>query len=407
MADLNLFSTNITTNNVLRSSGRSRRVNDVNILEIFYNLYNKPPYIFSFGDIMDGYYFKWNLLMEELYLQYPDLNIVFQDETKSLKKNMHYFSQQTVILRDGLIMHIEGGLYSNFVDMDETDDDFNIVERCYFLIDNESIDDELLIEEKEILSTILLSTKTDDPETIYIGMVSFEDGEFYVKKFDIKDNILDMNEDLFDLHYGDGFSEFNNKYKERLLTYTKGLTLFYGDPGTGKTTYLRYIIKEIITASKFNNILYFPPTMVDSITEPTFLNFMSEWVSDNSGKTYLLIEDAEPLLESRNQGRNLGITNLLNLTDGILNDVLNLQIIATFNTKLTNIDTALLRSGRLVARKEFKNLPKEYSLELARYLGIDEKLIKDKMTLADIYSLKNETLPLTHDVDGNPNRISF
>ena len=200
--------------------------------------------------------------------------------------------------------------------------------------------------------------------------------------------------------------KFNTDLIERLTSKTKGLTLLHGDPGTGKTTFVRYLIKEIMKSNKRNNILYFPPTMVDFITEPSFINFVSEWVSDNDGKTYLLIEDAEPLLESRNQGRNLGITNLLNLTDGILNDIFNIQIIATFNTNLQNLDKALLRPERLLARKEFKELTIEHAKQLAEYLEIDKDLIKSKMSLADIYSLKKESKPLTHDIE-NSSRIGF
>lgn len=173
------------------------------------------------------------------------------------------------------------------------------------------------------------------------------------------------------------------------------------------TTYIRYLIKKIKTNNKHNNILYFPPTMVGSITEPGFINFISEWVSDSKGKNYLLIEDAEPLLESRNQTRNIGITNLLNLTDGILNDVLSIQIIATFNTNLKNVDDALLRPERLLARKEFKPLTEEKSLILAKEIGVKKELIKGEMSLADIYTLKKETKPLTHDVDEDTKRISF
>lgn len=173
------------------------------------------------------------------------------------------------------------------------------------------------------------------------------------------------------------------------------------------TTYIRYLIKQIMKNSKDNNILYFPPTMVDFITEPSFINFVSDWVSENiKGKTFLLIEDAEPLLESRNQGRNLGITNLLNLTDGILNDIFNIQIIATFNTRLQNLDQALLRPERLLARKEFKELSIEHSKELAAHLEIDESLINKKMSLAEIYSLKKESEPLTHNI-GDSLKIGF
>jgi SpoVK/Ycf46/Vps4 family AAA+-type ATPase len=276
----------------------------------------------------------------------------------------------------------------------------NVVTFSLFLVDGS-----LTKEEDDKLFEAFKTSIIKEKETITIGMVSFDEGSFYVKDFDIKNKIYELHD--FDLHYGEGFENFDNELFDRLLKETKGLTLFHGNPGTGKTTYIRHLIKKLKLNNKNNNILYFPPTMVGSITEPGFINFISEWVSESKGKNYLLIEDAEPLLESRNQSRNIGITNLLNLTDGILNDVLSIQIIATFNTNLKNVDDALLRAERLLARKEFKPLSKDRAINLCKAIGVNEDLVKKEMSLADIYSLKKETKPLTHDVEDEAKRISF
>jgi hypothetical protein len=48
---------------------------------------------------------------------------------------------------------------------------------------------------------------------------------------------------------------------------------------------------------------------------------------------------------------------------------LNLQIICTFNTDLTNVDEALLRKGRLIAKYEFKALAEQKSQALSNDLG--------------------------------------
>jgi hypothetical protein len=170
------------------------------------------------------------------------------------------------------------------------------------------------------------------------------------------------------------------------------------------TTYLRYLIRKIKEINKFNNILYFPPTMVDSITDPNFINFISDWVSESEGKNYIIIEDAEPLIESRDSSRNIGITNLLNLTDGLLNDILNVQIIATFNINLKNIDTALLRPERLIARKEFRKLTIDNAKRLADHLSINPELITEEMTLAELYSMKKDSKTIVHDIDNNKSK---
>lgn len=221
-----------------------------------------------------------------------------------------------------------------------------------------------------------------------------EGDEIYTENgIQIVNSIIKANEseNMFDL-------ELEEKSNKRY--YTNGIL-------SHNTTFVRHLLKTIKNENNKNNILYFPPTMVDAVTDPSFIDFISNWAYDAEGKNYLLIEDAEPLLESRDQSRNMGITNLLNMTDGLLNDILNLQIIATFNTELKNIDDALLRPERLLGRKNFKNLNKENALKLAEKIEVDATKIKDNMSLADIYSLKNKTSVLVHDIEDDGKKIGF
>lgn len=386
--------------NVLRSNGRSKHPEDINILEVYYNKFNKAPSLFKFEVDVNEYYY-WNILYKKLIKIFPETQCYFKEEVRSLSQDLRYFKQQTLILRDGLILQLEGSIASDlYIESNVLNENDNVVSFSQFLTDGE-----MTKEEEDGLYDAFKSSIIKEKEIISIGMVSYEEGNFYVKDFDIKEKIYELNN--LDLHYGIGFEEFDKELFNRLLNETKGLTLFHGKPGTGKTTYIRHLVKKVKLNNKNNNILYFPPTMVGSITEPGFINFISEWVAESKGKNYILIEDAEPLLESRNATRNIGITNLLNLTDGILNDVLSIQIIATFNTDLKNIDDALLRAERLLARKEFKQLNKESGLILANKIGINPELITGNMSLADIYSLKKETKPLTHDIVDDVKRLGF
>jgi ATP-dependent 26S proteasome regulatory subunit len=139
--------------------------------------------------------------------------------------------------------------------------------------------------------------------------------------------------------------------------------------------------------------------MVESVTDPSFFNFITNWTMENGRNSILLIEDAEPLLSSRESTRNMGITNLLNLTDGILNDILSIQIIATFNTSLNDLDKALLRPERLIAHKEFTKLSKDNAKKLAEIIKVDPSLITKDITLAELYSIKNNNEVLIHGID--------
>lgn len=149
-----------------------------------------------------------------------------------------------------------------------------------------------------------------------------------------------------------------------------------------------------------------PPNMVDHLAEPAFMTFLTETVkswSEDDNFCVLLIEDAEPLLARRQEGvRIQGITNLLNMSDGILNDLLNLQIICTFNVSVKKLDSALLRPGRLIARKEFKPLSIIDANRLAQRIGIKHHFTKPA-TLGEIYALQKNNNTLLHDVDYNEN----
>ena len=75
------------------------------------------------------------------------------------------------------------------------------------------------------------------------------------------------------------------------------------------------------------------------------------------------------------------------MTDGIYSDIINLKIIATFNAKLNDIDPALLRKGRLIAKYEFNPLSVEKTNKLLKKLGYPES--EKPMTLADIFNYED------------------
>jgi ATP-dependent 26S proteasome regulatory subunit len=158
---------------------------------------------------------------------------------------------------------------------------------------------------------------------------------------------------------------------------SKGLVLLHGTPGTGKTHYLKYLASKI----KNKRVLFIPPFLADFITSPEMTPFLIQ----NAGSV-LFIEDAEKVITDRNTGGGNGVSNILNITDGILSDILNIQIVATFNMDKKKIDEALLRKGRLIAEHKFDALPVEDSQALIDHLGFDYKTDKP-MTLTEIYNL--------------------
>tara|TARA_B110000444_G_scaffold259985_1_gene305442 strand:- start:1810 stop:2889 length:1080 start_codon:yes stop_codon:yes gene_type:complete len=200
------------------------------------------------------------------------------------------------------------------------------------------------------------------------GFLDLEEYELNIPKTDLK------------LNYGDEFKKIHETIVKRLNNNNdKGIVLLHGEPGTGKTTYIKYLSSLI----KEKQIIFVPPMMAESLTDPTIIPFLMEYKN-----SILIIEDAEKVLGTRESSHNMSqsTSNLLNLTDGILGDCLNIQIVATFNTKRDNIDDAFMRKGRLIAEHKFKKLSIEESNKLLSSLSKDV-VAEEEMALSDIYNI--------------------
>lgn len=183
----------------------------------------------------------------------------------------------------------------------------------------------------------------------------------------------------FDLNYNPDFKPIHDVILERLSEdKSKGLVLLHGKAGTGKTNYIRYLINHLK-----KKVIYIPPNMTNSISDPSLIKFFI-----NHSNSILVIEDAENVLMKRASNSTQAIANILNLTDGLLSDCTNIQVIATFNSDILSIDEALLRKGRLIAKYEFGELESEITEKLAIKIGSD---IRGKKVLADIYNSKDES----------------
>lgn len=186
-----------------------------------------------------------------------------------------------------------------------------------------------------------------------------------------------------ELNYGKDFVKINDSIVTALTSKKEQrgrLVLLHGLPGTGKTTYIKWLANHMK-----RKVLFLPPILAESIVNPDFVPFLM----DNKD-CILVIEDAEKIIGDRNNSyASTGVSNILNLTDGILGDILNISIIATFNMDKEKIDSALLRKGRLIAEHKFDKLNVEDTNILIKHLGMGNVVDKG-MTLADIYNINTE-----------------
>ncbi|MDQ3049860.1 MAG: ATP-binding protein [Bacteroidota bacterium] len=201
-----------------------------------------------------------------------------------------------------------------------------------------------------------------------------EMGGFRLNEFKLPEVVAEIKQ-----HYNDDFVPVNDIIMQRLSeNKSKGIVLLHGAPGTGKTSYIRYLIGCLN-----KKMIYIPSNVALRLGDPEFLPFLQD-----QKDSVLIIEDAEDILQERKGGDSGAIANLLNLSDGLLSDCLNIQILCTFNAPLTQIDKALLRKGRVIASYEFKPLTIDKSNQLLQSLHSDFITSKE-LTLAEVYYQKD------------------
>jgi hypothetical protein len=414
--------TNNSISNALSSTGQPLKPGTHNIYQDFLEIYGDKPCFLNID--IDS---NENLLKFEKFEKILKENYTYDKLYEYSFFDMKKLSVDEILfdLKNGIFVHINildvVDLYSDEelikMELNKDEEIISNVDVYY----KKDIDRNTLIKFTNLLKDSLI--KISNIEKSSIEMVSVVNGNLYTEDFYLKDNFLVWSEP--DLHYGDGFEKFHKDLLDKIDKKCKGLALFHGEPGTGKTQYIRKLIKDL---SKDSRILYFSPNMITSITNPDFINFITEWSigseHDIKRKRIIILEDAEPLLENRDNTRNNGITNLLNLTSGLLSDFMNIQYICTFNTSIKNIDQALLREERLTAIKSFKALNKEEAIKLGKHINIEESKIeeflknkndnkflnkneKDTITLADIYSIYNKNEIIQHKIDIKERKIGF
>jgi hypothetical protein len=196
------------------------------------------------------------------------------------------------------------------------------------------------------------------------------------------DRPLPISDEELALHYGTDFPTWEWQWRDKMRAQPSGLSVLFGPPGCGKTSYLRALMARLIDKAVF---FFVPVSEIDMLSSPRFVNF---WVSQT--KHYpkkfkiAILEDAEELLLPRDAGTRDRVSNLLNIADGFLGDHLKLHVIATTNITMSNLDPAVLRPGRLIGAREFKRLKRTEAQRLADAKGLVLPE-QDDFSLAEIY----------------------
>ena len=168
------------------------------------------------------------------------------------------------------------------------------------------------------------------------------------------------------------------------------LILWHGQPGTGKTYALRALLREwegwcdaafITDAERF---IGGSPTYVFRVA-----NFGGGRTAGEANKRskLIILEDAGELMTVEARAiAGQGLSRLLNLTDGIMGQGLNVMVIITTNEPLKSMHPAVIRPGRCLTEVEFGALSPESASRWLRNHGSKIEVQKPA-TLAELYAM--------------------
>lgn len=329
----------------------------------------------------------------------------YSELIQSLMPCLNFYGDSIVIKRSHLADFIQCQDY-HVVGFNKHNNIFYQAELCFFhpsyeffLVCNENLstDYEKTLFETGYLSVECLgydSTRADNLNQIkafyqtYLqtyqsptGQVTLllkENQDLVFKSHQIKPYALDLK-----TMYNDDFLEVHRNIIDSLTHKHKGVVLLHGIAGSGKTNYIKWLTAQIPN----KNFIFVPNNMIESLARPEFMSMLIE-----KKNSILVLEDCENYIAERIGGGNSYdvVSNILNIADGILSDILECQFICTFNADLMDIDHALLRHGRLIAEYQFQALTVEKANQylqsinqslrvsepksLAELTNIDEKL---------------------------------
>jgi len=273
------------------------------------------------------------------------------------------------IVNEKVFVKISDDIFISYLTMDKDCDNSTINEIAFFYKDYDS-NFEKIQEVIEQLNSCLIEI-TEENERYKLNTISLSQNGLEIEPVEM----TSVDIENFDFYYSDKTMKSLDKAIKSIKKSNKGLTILYGERGTGKTSTINYITTKLESI-----VIFIPNNMVENtINNPEFRKFLKKY-----SKPVIVIDDCEMFFNEAFAKSNIFVNNLLQMVDGFLSDSMEVNVITIFNVEDEDeIDHSLIDCNNLTDIIKFDYLSEEESNELSKHLGQDKKY-KNKSRLVDI-----------------------
>ena len=277
-------------------------------------------------------------------------------------------SEDGYLTNEKISIEIKENIFCSYVIIDKQSDNYIINDVCFFYKNQSDV---------EYINNLITN--------LYNCIIDYEKSVNKFNTISISPTSLEIEPVYIDIDaieiegkYNDDIIKSVEKLQKKIKKTSKGLSIFSGSRGYGKTTMAKYLCSKIDRMT-----IFIPNTMIElTINNPDFKNFLKKFE-----KVLLIIDDCEFLTNNQFSKMNLFSNNLIQLVDGFLSDSINLHILLIFNDFEEDIDENILDCNNLLDIIEFDELEGDVATELSKNIGFNKKY-KDKIRLVDVIQNK-------------------
>ena len=278
-------------------------------------------------------------------------------------------SDDNYIINEKVLLQIDENIWISYLVMNKQSEDYIINEVCFYYRS---------VEQQDHIEKIVVQMTE--------CIVDYEDESNKINTLSMNsDNLIDLEPLLIseidtENMYSDVVIKKIDKLVKVIKKDSKGLSIFIGEKGLGKTNMCKYVASKVDKMS-----IFIPNNMIEqTVNSPDFKRFLSRFE-----KTLVIIDDCEFLYNPVFGRMNHFTNSILQLVDGFMSEHLNTHFLLVFNTTEEELDENLLDCNNLIDVVEFDMLSSEMATELSKSLGINKKH-KNETRLLDVVNSKKK-----------------